>query len=267
MTQTVDLQISPGHADWPLLLESTQAAESAGFGVIWVFDHLAGRSLRGESMLECFTWLGALASATDRIELGSLVTNVWNRELGVLAVAAASVTAVGSRQFHLGIGAGTSPRSPFAAEQTLTNARLGDTVETRHTRVVEALELFASMWDPDRDDAMATFPLPSPRPLVTVGVNSERLSRLAGRLADGINIRWEHDRRDQFIAAADDELLGRNAAERRQFSRSAWAFFDEDLLDAGHPDRVAMTALGIDRLILTVLDRPDPNSIGRCVPN
>jgi hypothetical protein len=83
-----------------------------------------------------------------------------------------------------------------------------------------------------------------------VGVNSVRLSRIAGRLADGINVAWAHPRRDEFLDAAHE------AAGGRSFVRTAWAFYDVDLLDPEHPERMAMTAAGIDRLILADLGRP-----------
>ena len=49
---------------------------------------------RGDRMLECFTLLGALAATTSTIELGVLVANVWNRQVGTLVSAAASVLAL-----------------------------------------------------------------------------------------------------------------------------------------------------------------------------
>lgn len=249
MATLIDLQLSPAHSTWPQLRDVTQAAEEQGFGAVWVFDHLAGRSLGGDSMLECFTWLGALAEATTSIQLGSLVSNVWNRELGTLAVAAASVVAISGRQFHLGLGAGTSPDSRWASEQIAVGARVEPSLEVRHRRVEDFLQLTDQMWASNRDDRFHSFPLPSPTPTRIVGANSVRLSRLAGRSADGINVHWDHPRRSEFLAAAQEE------ADRagRPFIRTAWRAFDPDLLDADHAERRAIADAGIDRLILAVL--------------
>jgi hypothetical protein len=89
----VDVQFASTHTDWPTLRAASLRAEQAGFDAVWVFDHLAGVSLDGHTNLECFTWLGALAEATSSVELGVLVANSFNRQLGTLAVAAASVSA------------------------------------------------------------------------------------------------------------------------------------------------------------------------------
>lgn len=246
----VDIQLSPANIDWPTLRDATLAAEQRGFGAIWVYDHLAGVALGGSTMLECFTWLGAIAELTTTIELGALVTNVWNREVGTLVTAAASVAAISGRQFYFGIGAGTSPTSQWAIEQTAVEARVVDTIEERHDRVEAVLRLTAKEWSNDRGQRFQTFPLPSPTPVRIVGVNSERLSRIAGRSADGINIAWRHPHREEFLAAASQEAKGRD------FLRTTWAFYDEALLDPQHPQRMAMTEANIDRLVLAELGVP-----------
>jgi alkanesulfonate monooxygenase SsuD/methylene tetrahydromethanopterin reductase-like flavin-dependent oxidoreductase (luciferase family) len=209
-----------------------------------VFDHLAGVALGGSSMLEAFSLLGALAEATQTIELGSMVVNVWNREVGTLLTAAASITHLSGRQVHLGIGAGSSPGSAWAAEQRAVDARVEPRLSVRHDRVRHVLDLADAMWSSDRDERFATFPLPSPRPLTIVGVNSVALSRLAGARADGINVQWNRPGRDEFLDAADA------AAGDRPFMRTAYLPYDRDLFDPTHPTRLAMSARRIDRLVL-----------------
>lgn len=245
----VDVQFSPGHCDWGELRDACLAADESDFGALWVYDHLSGGALDGRTMLECFTLLGALATLTRRIELGALVVNVWNRQVGTLVSAAASVNIVSGRRFHLGLGAGASPTSRWAIEQVTVGARIVESLAQRQDRVEEVLDLTEREWAADRDEAFATFPVPSPPPLRIVGVNSVRLSEIAGRRADGINVPWRHPRRDEFLAA------GSAAAARtgRPFLRTVWTRFDGELLDAEHPQRVAMDAAGIDRLILAAL--------------
>src|SRR5690606_23959684 len=94
----LDVQFNAATTSWPAIRDGARAAEMAGFGALWVFDHLAGSSLSGSTSLEMFTLLGALAASTERIALGSMVANVYNRQPGVLAVGAASVEAIGGRR-------------------------------------------------------------------------------------------------------------------------------------------------------------------------
>ena len=176
----IDVQFNPAAASWPLFRDATLAAEAAGFGAVWVLDHLAGVSMRGSGMLECFACLGALATTTTTIGLGTLVANVWNREPGVLAVAAASICDIADRPLLLGLGAGTSPTSKYAAEQHAVGATIAATLDERHSRVLTTLDLIDTMFDPDRPEQFATFPLPHHRPTTLLGVNSVRLATLAG---------------------------------------------------------------------------------------
>jgi len=240
----IDVQVSPAVLDWAGIREAALAAEAAGFGAFHVFDHLAGLPLGGDSMIESFALLGALAEATTTIELGAMVVNVWNRQVGTLVTAAASVAHLSGRHFHLGIGAGSSPAGPWAAEQHAAGHHVEPELVERQQRVQHVLDLAASSWAPDRSDHLATFPLPSPTPTIIVGVNSVSLSRLAGRSADGINVQWNRPRRDEFLAAAD------TAAGERRFLRTAYHAYDPALLDPEHPTRLEMTERRIDRLVL-----------------
>ena len=199
-------------------------------------------------MLECCTLLGALAEATSTIELGTMVANVWNRQPGALVTAAATVAIVsGGRRLHLGIGAGSSPSSPFAREQVVTGAPPVADLAERHRRLVDVVELARRTWAEDRDAELATFPLPRPRPSILVGTNGPTLSRIAGEIADGINVPWRHERRDELLAVATD------AAGSRPFERTVYALYDRALLDPEHPDRMAMAEMDVDRLILVQL--------------
>ncbi len=247
----VDIQLSPANNDWAVVREATIEAERRGFGALFVFDHLAGQPLGGSTMIECFALLGALAEVTERVELGIMVANVWNRQVGTLVSAAASVAMLSGRPFHLGIGAGASPTSTWALEQHAVGAVVEPSLDARHARVSEVIDLAAREWSADRDEALATFPRPTPPPTLIVGVNSERLSRIAGRSADGINVPWRHPRRDAFIVAADE------CAGGRPFIRTAYTVYESALLDPDHPERVAMTERRIDRLVLAVFDPLD----------
>ena len=244
----VDLQVSPAVLDWSEIRDIALAAESAGFGAFHVFDHLAGLPLGGSTMIECFTLLGALAEATGTIELGTMVVNVWNRQVGTLVSGAASVTALSGRQFHLGIGAGASPTSPWAAEQQAAGAYVEPDVAVRHERVRQVLDLTAQTWRPDRDERLSTFPIPSPPPSVVLGANSTALARVAGERADGIILQWNRPRRDEYLAAANE------AVGDRPFVRTAYHTYDRALLDPEHPVRREMTDRRIDRLVLAEFD-------------
>src|SRR5258705_3304780 len=98
--------------EWPELFSMARAAEDVGFDSLWLGDHLlygrAGGGTRGP--WEAWAALGALAGATERVELGPLVASTSFHAPAMLAKQAATVDAISGGRLILGLGAGWNER-------------------------------------------------------------------------------------------------------------------------------------------------------------
>src|SRR3989475_6324460 len=185
------------------------AAEEAGFDGLWTWDHLRDPdAASGPGVPEAWTVLTALAEVTRRISLGPLVLNVANRHPGVLANMAATLQEVSGGRLLLGIGAGGSQRTPYAAEQRA----IGQSVErdeVRARKVVEAIELMRRLWS-----GHAGFLRPDPPPPIIVGGFGPRMAAIGGRHGDGFNTQAMHPKLADLVRVARDAraAAGRDAA-------------------------------------------------------
>jgi alkanesulfonate monooxygenase SsuD/methylene tetrahydromethanopterin reductase-like flavin-dependent oxidoreductase (luciferase family) len=258
-----DLLLIPMSARYRDMRAAAVAAEEAGFDGLWTWDHLRDPdAASGPGVPEAWTVLTALAEATRRISLGPLVLNVANRHPGVLANMAATLQEVSGGRLLLGIGAGGSQRTPYAAEQRA----IGQSVERDEVRagnVVEAIELIRRLWS-----GHAGFLKPDPPPPIIVGGFGPRMAGIAGRHADGFNTQAMHPRLAELARTARDEHTksGRSGGD---FILTVFAGLDDRWLRADSRARQMLERTGVDRLILLQEPPFDPDEIraaGRLLP-
>lgn len=256
----VDLQINPAAAEWSLIVDAVRAAEDAGFGSVWNMDHFSGAHFGNQNMPECFSTLAAWASVTSRIGLGSLVVNVMNREPGLLANAVSTVQNISGGRLTLGIGAGASPNSPYAAEHRALNIGLLPTMAQRHARLVEVMDIVHHIWSTNRAEKYNGFPTPCVVPTVVVGVNSRALASIAGARFAGINVRFNHEDRVGIINAAKESYVATHGS-LKGFDASVWIHHRAELADPTHPEHVQFASEGFTRIILLSIKTPDNAAI------
>ena len=130
--------VTPPADLFPTVVRQAQEAEASGFDTVLVMDHFYQLPTLGEPdepMLEAYTALGALASATEKIQLSTLVTGNTYRNPTLLAKAVTTLDVVSGGRAILGIGAGW-----FELEHQQLGFEFG-TFTDRFDRLEEALQI------------------------------------------------------------------------------------------------------------------------------
>ncbi len=177
------------------VVAQAREAEAAGFDTVLVMDHfyqLQGIGDPENAMLEAYTTLGALASATSTVQLSALVTGNTYRNPALLAKTVTTLDVVSHGRAVLGIGAGW-----FEREHHDYGFEFG-TFGERFERLEEALTIIAPMLkgEPATHDGkwyQARGAMNNPRvrpdiPIMLGGSGEQKTFRLAARFADHMNI-------------------------------------------------------------------------------
>ena len=168
--------------------EVAQRAEENGFDSLWLYDHLLYRQKDKPTtgIWECWTFLSALAQATARVELGTLVICNSLRNPALLAKMAITLDEVSQGRLILGLGAGWNKPEYDA---------FGYPFDHRVDRFEEALQIIRPLLKQGRVDFQGKYyqardceikpvgPRPDGPPLM-IGSFGPRMLKLTAQYAD-----------------------------------------------------------------------------------
>ena len=257
-------------ASYRELRRQARQVEAAGFDSLWVHDHLLfrfpGRPQFG--VHECWSILGGLAEATERVELGTLVVCALWRNPALLAKMAVTMDEVSGGRFTLGLGAG-GHEPEFSA--------FGYRFDHLASRFEESLRIIVPLLRDGHVDFRGRYysapdcallprgPRPGGPPVLVAG-RGPRLLRLAARFADQWNAAWFGrveplaERRSAMDAACrdagrDPESLTLTVGVNLACGAPAGIPLDPDRTLSGGPEEVAaaladFAAAGVPHVIV-----------------
>ena len=175
------------------LVAMARLAEQVGFDALWLGDHLLYELEVGpRGPWEVWTTLAALATATDRIELGPLVASTSFHAPAMLAKMAATVDAASEGRLILGLGAGWNQREYTA---------FGFPFDNRVDRFTEAFTIIRTLLRDGAIDFHGTYydvtegvlhprsPRPAGPPLL-IGSIGPRMQAITLPHVDAWNVWW-----------------------------------------------------------------------------
>lgn len=199
--QTFQFDLVVSSFDFDLGIESTlveivTAAEEVGFRTLWLMDHFRQVPQIGRAwdpMLEAYTALSYLAAKTTTLRLGTLVTGVEHRNVGLLAKIIATLDVLSEGRAECGLGAGW-----FDAEQAAYGYPVNSN-QVRFDTLEDALQALPLLWGPGSKpfsgkvisipEAMGyPRPIQDPVPILVGGGGEQRTLKLAARYASACNV-------------------------------------------------------------------------------
>ena len=198
------------------LVRIGQAAEEAGFTSLWVTDHFFQIEMIGkadEPMLEGYSVLNCLASATRRIRLGTLVTGVIYRYPGILIKTVTTLDVLSGGRAYFGVGAGWYEHEAKALGVPFPP------LKERFERLEETVQIALQMWsgkveayDGKHYHLAQTLNVPQPLtkphpPIMIGGAGEKRTLPLVAKYADACNL-YAFENTDALRAKLD--VLRRN---------------------------------------------------------
>ena len=263
---------------FPTVIRQAQEAEEGGFDTVLVMDHFYQLPMLGDPgqpMLEAYTALGALATATKRVQLGTLVTGNTYRNPTLLAKIITTLDVVSGGRAILGIGTGW-----FELEHEQLGFEFG-TFTDRFNRLEEALQIIVPMIKGERPtfsgkwyhtkEAMANPRFRDHIPLMIGGRGEKKTFRLAAQHFDHLNVLAGFDELPHKVAVLKQrcEEVGRDPATL-ETSMLVTALIDENAsadavpaerdqrIVVGSPDSIAdqiktkVFDAGIDGVVINV---------------
>ena len=203
-----------GEEDWddaapsyPEIRDIAVGAEELGLDSVWVFDHVLFRFDGVTTGIhECWTMLSAIAEATSRVELGTLVMCTGFRNAALLAKMAATLDHISDGRLILGVGAGWHDPEYEA---------FGWPTDHKVSRFEEALTVIKALIREGRADLDGTYvtardcvlrpPARSDLPIL-VASKMPRMLELTARHADAWNLAW-FGLPDERLAGTHRELM------------------------------------------------------------
>ncbi len=238
---------------FPTVIAQAQEAEAAGADAVFVMDHfyqLPNLGKPEEPMLEAYTALGALANATQRVQLGTLVTGNTYRNPTLLAKAITTLDVISQGRAILGIGTGW-----FELEHDSLGYEFG-TFTDRFNKLDEALEIILPMLRGERVTVNGkyyqtneAFAIP-PRfrdhiPLMIGGSGEKKTIPLAAKHFDHLNVIAGFDELPRKVQVVNEqcEKIGRDPATL-ETSMLVFGLIDDNITeDFIPPDDVRQRAV------------------------
>jgi len=264
------IKTNPHHSTWDRMLRTWQVADETDvFSSAWVFDHFY--PIFGDTdgpCLEGWTSLSALAQATSRLKIGSMVNGMPYRHPAVTANMAATLDIISDGRLQLGLGAGWNQ-----LESDAYGITLGENLTERFDRFDECVEIIVKMLSQEETTVEGKYftvkdarnepkgPQQPHPPIVIGGGGEKRTLRTVARWAD----HWNVGMLDPETYAHKVSVLEGHCADvgrdPGEIEKSVMVRFNPDDLEALGAAVDGCASMGVDTVIVNMPSPHEPDHV------
>ena len=225
------------------LAQYTKLAEDQGFDNVWITDHYNNRDV--------YTTLAVLALSTNKIKLGTGVTNPYTRNIAMTASSIAAINDISGGRAIMGIGPGdkaTFDAMGIAWEKPLLTSR----------ESVQALRDFFSGKKVNIDGervkiAGAKMAFKAGNIPIYLGAQGPKMLELAGEVADGVLINASHPKDFEIAIKAIEAGAKKVGRDPKEVDVGAYACFSID--------KNAEKAVGAAKIVVAFIVSGSPDMV------
>jgi alkanesulfonate monooxygenase SsuD/methylene tetrahydromethanopterin reductase-like flavin-dependent oxidoreductase (luciferase family) len=169
-----------------LILETGVYSEKKGLDSVWAADHTVGIGIKNWDFYEAWSVLSALAMKTEKILLGTCVSDPHRRHPAVLAQTLMTLDRLSKGRAILGLGAGEAMNLiPYHITWDHPVTRLREAAEVITKLLTEEFSEYKGEFFQLEKAFIRPKGVREPHPLIYFGANSPKTMKLAAEMGDG----------------------------------------------------------------------------------
>lgn len=177
---------------WKQIVYWAKLVESLGFDKLWLPDHFVNPDDKDMDWFDCWITLTALATQTEKITMGTLVSSMTLRNPAILAHMALGADHISGGRFELGVGAaGTRKCHEMTGVQRWEprerSERYKEFVEIVHHMLNNEITTYQGKYYNILEAVMHPKFITNPHPIFSVAAHGPKALRLAANYGDAWN--------------------------------------------------------------------------------
>lgn len=177
---------------WKQIIDQARLVESLGFDKLWLPDHFVNPGDKDTEWFDCWSVLSALATQTQKITLGTMVSSMTLRNPALLARMALTSDHISNGRLELGVGSGGAPNCHKMTgvqnwEPRERSERFKEFVEILNQLLKNEVTTYEGKYYSIQEAIIRPKFISKPRPVFSIAAHGPKALRVAATYGDAWN--------------------------------------------------------------------------------